>query len=106
MPAGGDAYLLSQILHDWDDARATALLRVLHRAARPGARVVAVERVLPRGDAPHPGKLSDLNMLVIAGGRERTEAEFGALFAGAGFELTRVVPLPEGDWSAVEGARR
>jgi len=106
VPAGGDAYLLSQILHDWDDARATALLRVLHQAARPGARVVAVERVLPPGDAPHPAKLGDLNMLVLAGGRERTEAEFGALFAGASFELTRIVPLPEGAWSAVEGTRR
>ena len=72
----------------------------------PGARVVAVERVLPPGDAPHPGKLGDLNLLVMAGGRERTEAEFGALFAGAGFALTRVVPLPEGAWSAVEGTRR
>ena len=106
VPAGGDVYLLSRILHDWDDARATALLRVLHRAARPGARLVVVERVLPPGDAPHPGKLIDLTMLVMLGGRERTEAEFRALLAGAGFSLTRVVPLPDGGWSAVEGTRR
>ncbi|MDQ3701986.1 MAG: acetylserotonin O-methyltransferase [Chloroflexota bacterium] len=105
VPEGGDAYVLSQILHDWDDARATVILKNCHRAGHPGARVIAVERVLPPGDAPHPGKLTDLNMLVLLAGRERTEAEYRALFAAAGFELTRSVPLPEGGWSAVEGIR-
>jgi hypothetical protein len=68
--------------------------------------VVAVERGLPPGDAPHPGTLGDLTVLVLLGGRERTEAEFGARVAGAGFALTRVVPLPEEGRRAVEGTRQ
>ena len=59
---------------------------------RPGSRLLIVEMALPSGDAPHPGKLLDLMMLVGPGGQERTEQEYGTLLGKAGFRLTRVVP--------------
>ncbi|HVV82751.1 MAG TPA: methyltransferase [Kofleriaceae bacterium] len=88
-----DAYVMKHILHDWSDDRAAAILRTIHRSARPGARLLVVESVLKPGNAPDLGKLIDLEMLVFTeGGRERDEAEFRALFASAGFALQRVVP--------------
>jgi hypothetical protein len=59
---------------------------------KPSARLLIIEMVLPPGDAMHPGKLLDILMLAIPGGTERTEAEYGALLAKAGFRLSRVVP--------------
>jgi hypothetical protein len=91
-----DAYLLKSILHDWEDAEATAILRSCLRAARPEGVVLVVERLIgPPNEGPD-AKLSDLNMLVAPGGRERTLDEFGALFAGAGFELVRATAMESG----------
>ena len=59
---------------------------------KPNGRVLIVEMVLPAGDTPHPGKLLDMVMLTMPGGRERTEAEYSSLLVKAGFRLTRVVP--------------
>ena len=87
-----DAYVLSHIIHDWDDERATAILRSIRRSAEPGARVLLVETVIPPLNAPSFGKLLDLEMLVLPGGVERTEAEYAALFRAAGFRLARIVP--------------
>jgi hypothetical protein len=101
-PGGADAYLLGHILHDWDDARAGGILDSLRRAMPAGARLLAVEYVLPEGDGPSFGKLLDLQMMVTFGGLERTEAEYRRLFAAHGFRLTRVVPTA-GDISVVEG---
>jgi hypothetical protein len=92
VPAGGDAYVLSWILHDWDDERALAILRKCRAAIADGGRMVIVETILPPGDEPHFGKVLDVAMLVVTGGRERTEAEYGELFDAAGFRLTRVLP--------------
>lgn len=92
VPAGGDAYLMKHIIHDWPDDKATTILRNCREAAKPGAKVLLVELVIPPGNEPSPGKLLDLEMLVIASGKERTEAEYAALLAGAGWKLTRVVP--------------
>lgn len=105
VPAGGDAYLMKFILHDWDDARSTKILRNIRKAARPGARLLVVEAVLPAGDEPSLGKLGDLNMLVMTGGCERTEADYAKLFAGAGFELVKVHPS-EGPLAVVEAVAR
>ncbi len=85
VPAG-DAYLLSAILHDWDDERATAILRTIRGAARPGARVLVAETVIEPGNDPDGAKWLDLLMLVLAGGRERTEPEWRTLLEGAGLE--------------------
>jgi SAM-dependent methyltransferase len=107
VPPGGDAYILSRILHDWDDARAGAILRSCHRAMGPGGRLLVLESVLPPPPARLPPAVAflDLDMHVMEGGRERTEADFAALFATTGFELTRMVPLPP-HGSLLEAVRR
>ena len=76
VPAGGDLYLLGHILIDWDEARATTILQNIHRAIAPQGKVLILEEVIPRGPGPSWEKLLDLNMLVVLGGRGRTESEF------------------------------
>ena len=92
VPGGGDVYLLSHVIHDWNEEQCVAILRNCRQAMRPGSRLLIVEMVLPAGDTPHPGKLLDLAMLVMPGGQERTEDEYARLLNEAGFQLTRVVP--------------
>jgi hypothetical protein len=82
----GDVYVLSAILHDWDDERATAILRTIRAAAPSGARLLITESVIPPGNEPEGAKWLDLLMLVLAGGRERTEPEWSALLEGVGLE--------------------
>lgn len=91
VPPGGDGYLLKWILHDWDDEQCIAILRNIRKVIAPGGRLLVAEAVLPPGAEPHFAKLFDLNMLVMTGGRERSEAEFRAVFQAAGFRLTQVV---------------
>jgi hypothetical protein len=88
VPAG-DAYVLSAILHDWDDERAGAILRVIRAAAPAHARVLIRDAVIPPGNEPHGNKWLDLLMLVL-GGRERTAEEWERLLAGAGFRTPRL----------------
>jgi hypothetical protein len=104
VPAGGDVYLLSHIIHDWDEAQCLAILGNCRRAMRPEDRLLIVEMVLPGGNTPHPGKMFDIIMLAIPGGQERTEAEYRALLEKAGFRLTRVVPTASAA-SVVEAVR-
>lgn len=92
VPAGGDAYVMRAIIHDWDESKALQILRNTHDAMKPDSTLLLVELVLPDDDSPHPGKLIDLEMLANIGGRERTAAEYGDLLARAGFQMTRVVP--------------
>ncbi len=92
VPSGGDAYILSHILHDWDDEQCLRILDQCRKAMRPDSRLLIVEMVLPPGDAPHPGKILDMVMLVLVGGLERTEAEYRHLLDRAGLRLSRVVP--------------
>ncbi|MCQ8193220.1 acetylserotonin O-methyltransferase [Streptomyces rugosispiralis] len=89
-----DVYLLSTVLHDWDDVSCARVLGRVAEAASHGARLVVVETVLSEGDEPHPSKLLDLTMLGMVSGHERRETEFAALFASAGFTLDRRVPGP------------
>jgi O-methyltransferase domain/Dimerisation domain len=91
VPAGGDAYILSHILHDWNDEQCLTILGHCRKAMKPDARLLIVEMVLPPGDAPHPGKILDMVMLALIGGQERTEAEYAHLLDKAGFRLNRVV---------------
>lgn len=100
VPAG-DAYILSHIIHDWNDDECIKILGNCKRA-NPKARVLIVEMVIPPGDGPHPGKLLDLMMLNAPGGMERTEDEYRELLAKAGYRMTRVVPT-ESAVSVVEG---
>ncbi len=92
VPAGGDAYIMKHIIHDWDDERPTTILRNIRAAMKPGGRVILLDSVLQPANAPDFGKLIDLEMVVMTGGRERTEEEFRGLFERAGFALTRVIP--------------
>jgi hypothetical protein len=92
-----DCYTMKMILHDWDDDKSRTILRTLRKSIAPGGRLCVIESVIPPGNAPSPAKLLDINMLVMTGGRERTEAEYGALFADANFRLTRVVPCGPAD---------
>jgi len=105
IPQGGDAYVFSRVIHDWDDERATAALRNCRRVIEPGGTLVLVEEVIPPGDAPGYGKLTDLIMLVGSGGQERTEAEYRALYTAAGFELVEVIPT-ESRMSLIIGVLR
>src|SRR5262249_56593708 len=95
-PKGADAYLLGNILHDWDDEKAGLILDTLRRAMPAGARLLVVEPGLPEGDGAPFRKLVDLALMVIPGGLEPTETEHPQLFAAPGFRLTRGVP-PAGD---------
>ncbi|MDT7602574.1 MAG: hypothetical protein QOF61_571 [Acidobacteriota bacterium] len=91
VPAGADAYTLKWILHDWDDEQSVRILKNVRRAITDGGRLLIIEAVIPKGNEPHFGKFIDLNMLVMTGGRERTEDEFRALLNASGFRLARVV---------------
>jgi hypothetical protein len=101
VPGGGDAYILSHIIHDWSEEQCLTILRNCQKAMKPGAKVLIVEFVLPEGNAPHWGKLLDMIMLAITGGQERTAAEYSALLAGAGLKMTRIIPTAS-DVSIVE----
>ena len=92
VPSGGDAYLLSHIIHDWTEAQCLTILGHCRRAMAPASRVLIIEMVLPSGNAPHPGKMLDMMMLVGPGGQERTEPEYATLLSKAGLRLTKVVP--------------
>src|SRR5262249_36313136 len=92
VPRGGDAYIVSHIIHDWSEEQCLTILGHCRRAMGPAARLLIVEWVIPEGDTPHPGKMLDIMMLVGPGGQERTEKEYGALLGKAGFRLTKVVP--------------
>ncbi len=108
VPAGGDAYLLSRILHDWNDDDATRILRACHAAMPPGARLLVVDAVLPRRARDLPAAVRmDLLMLLLLDARERTEQEIDGLLSHAGFQLRRVVPTgsPTG-LAVIEAGRR
>jgi hypothetical protein len=85
VPAG-DAYVLSAILHDWNDERAAAILGTVRASAPPGARLLLIESVVAPGNEPQGSKWLDLLMLVLVEGRERTESDWRALLGAAGFE--------------------
>jgi SAM-dependent methyltransferase len=92
VPAGADAYLLKWIIHDWNDADAVSILRTCRRAVAPEGKLVLLEQVIEPPDEGIGGKLSDLNMMVMLGGRERTADEYKALLTSAGFRMAAVVP--------------
>jgi hypothetical protein len=93
VPAGADAYLLSRVLHDWDDEDALRILRVCREAMSAEARLIVVDAILPERAVDQPFAIRmDLHMLLLLGARERTEAEFRDLLARAGFELVRAIP--------------
>lgn len=102
VPVGGEAYLLKYILHDWDDERCVTILRACRQAMAVDGRLLVIEFLIPPGNAPSYAKSQDVNMLTNLGGRERTTAEYAALFTAAGFTLTETTPLL-GELHLIEG---
>jgi hypothetical protein len=92
VPKGADTHSLKQIVHDWDDEHATRLLHNCHQALPPAGKLLLVEMVVPADNQPSPAQAMDLNMLVLLGGRERTEEEFERLLQPAGFRMERIIP--------------
>jgi hypothetical protein len=107
---GGDAYLLTRVIHDWGDERATKILENCHTAIDKRGKVLVIDRVLEIGGEPNDPQtlitlFNDLTMLTLGGGKEakeRTEEEFRALFRASGFELTRAIPTRSG-YFIIEG---
>jgi hypothetical protein len=91
IPEGADLYYMRSIIHDWDDEHALAILRNCRKAMARTARLLVMEMTVPVGDQPDLSKVLDLEMLLLPGGRERTEQEFGDLLAKAGFTLERII---------------
>ena len=110
VPPGGDAYLLSWILHDWDDATALRILGNCRAAMEEGSRLLVVEMVVPEPSQPNAAvferlvRQADLEMLAVVGGRERTAAEYEGLFTDSSFALSRILPLEGMPWSVIEGS--
>jgi SAM-dependent methyltransferase len=102
VPPGGDVYLMRHIIHEWNDEQSLTILRNCRKVTPPGGRLLLIECVILPGNEPHFGKFLDLNMLVIPGGKERTEAEYRDLYAQAGFRLERIYPT-RADVSVIEG---
>lgn len=88
LPHGHDAYLVASVLHNWDDAEATRILEVCREAMAPASRLLVVEMLVPPGDTPSFAKLLDINVMLLMGGRERTEHELVGLAEGAGLRVT------------------
>ena len=104
VPEGADLHLLKQIIHDWDDEQATRLLTSCHRALAPEGKLLLVEMVIPPDNRPSPAQAMDLNMLVLLGGRERTEEEYQRLLQAAGFRLEQIIST-HSPFSVIEATR-
>jgi O-methyltransferase len=96
-----DAYLLMEVIHDWNDDDAVAILRAIRRAAPRGATLLVIEQMIPDDPDPAWTKLLDIHMLALLGGRQRTRQEYATLLEGAGLVLEREVKMP-GDLSILE----
>ncbi len=95
IPGGSDAYLMSHIIHDWNDERCRIILKNCHKAMRPDAKLLLVEAIVPSGNEFSIAKLLDLEVFVINGGQERTEEEYKDLLESSGFILSRIIPTKE-----------
>ena len=108
VPPGADAYLVKSVVHDWDDAKSRAILARCREAMRADSVLLLIEILAPEKltGAPFEGMIvgSDLNMMVMTGGKERTQAQYRALLESAGLSVVRVVPTP-GAMSIVEARR-
>lgn len=104
IPDGADAYIMKNIIHDWDDERAITILNNCRNAMAKNAKLLLVESIIFPGNEPSVAKLFDLEMLVLTGGKERTEAQHQALFQTVGLQLTKIISTTS--WqSIIEGIR-
>lgn len=93
VPAGADAYMMKSILHDWDDESCVRILKNCRKAMARDGRIFIIDAVIPKGNGPHPGKFMDINMMAVAGGKERTREEFVALLKRARLKLSCIIPM-------------
>jgi hypothetical protein len=92
LPEGGDIYILKDIVHDWDDEHVSLILHNCHQVITNNSKLLIIERVIPPGNEAHFGKMVDIEMLTLTGGRERTEDEYQTLLRSFGFELKFIRP--------------
>jgi hypothetical protein len=102
IPANADAYLMKQVLHDWTDKQCVQILGNCAKAMKSDSKLLILDAVIPEGNEPHPGKMMDINMLAMTGGRERTEKEFAVMLGEATLKLSRVIPTQSPMFSIVE----
>ena len=105
VPSGGDLYILTFVVHNWDDERAIKILKNCHGAMAENGKLLLVEMIMPLGNDPFVGKLIDLESLLLTpGGCERTEAQYKSILAAAGFKVTNVIPTQTAN-SIIEAVR-
>ncbi|MGB3484647.1 MAG: methyltransferase [Mycobacterium sp.] len=92
VPPSGDLYVLKHIIHDWDDDHARMILGRIRETMAPTATLLLIEAVLPSNNKPHLSKFLDLDMLIFAGGHERTRPQYDTLLDTAGFRVNRAIP--------------
>lgn len=102
VPEAADTHLLCSVIHDWGDDQATEIFRNSRKALAPGGRLLVIEMLVPEGGEDHPSRWSDLGMMVLTGGRERTRAEFEELLMRAGYHLVHVTSIENSPFSVVE----
>jgi hypothetical protein len=105
VPAGGDAYIMKHIIHDWNDDQCVNLLQNCRKAMTNDGKILVVEMVVPEGNEPSPAKFLDLQMLQYLPGCERTEKEYNELFDKAGVKLIRIIPTMS-PFSIIEGVSK
>jgi len=98
VPSGGDTYILKYVLHDWDEKTAVRILQNMRRSMGTRGRLLVIEQLIPAGKEPSASTFLDLEMLLLLGGRVRTESEYRSLYEAAGFEMTRVTPTASSLW--------
>lgn len=103
VPSGGEVYILKQIIHDWDDTAAIAILKNCRVQMPKSGKILLIETVIPPRNEASFSKLVDLEMLVITGGCERNEAEYRALFKASGFQLTNIITTDSSLHVIIEG---
>ncbi|MEV7415185.1 methyltransferase [Streptomyces sp. NPDC089919] len=92
VPTGADAYVLKHIVHDWPEDQVLQILKNVRAAIKPGGKLLLAEMVIPEeGNEPHSGKLVDLWLMLLVGGKERTASQYAELLAKAGFKLEQIV---------------
>ncbi|MFB6456260.1 methyltransferase [Chitinophaga sp. Hz27] len=105
VPPNADAYMMKLIMHDWHEPEAIRILHNCYKAMKPGSKLLIVDAVIPPPNIQHRGKLMDITMLTVTGGKERTAAEFKLLLEAAGLQFNKVIDLSVPDVSIVEGER-
>jgi L-alanine-DL-glutamate epimerase-like enolase superfamily enzyme len=95
VPAGADLYTIKIVLCDWQDSDVTRILKNIRRAIRNNGTLLVIDGMLPAGNTPCYAKLSDINMMIMTGGRERTEDEFRQLLSESGFQVVSAKPVHE-----------